>query len=674
MDNSLDMLLNAVLVYGIGALLSLILNKSETLSIYATGFFGALGGVLGIAAAWPVLTGASGTLYKAYSGLLPFTTMYVRMDMFSAFMVVVISVLAVAVSIYSLSYMQEYKGKGAWGMGFFMNVFIMSMVALMVMDNAFYFVVFFELMSLSSYFLVISDQTEEAGRAGNLYLIMAHSGCAMIMIALFLLFLHTPNYSLNFEDFRKAQLSAPMASAVFLLAFFGFGAKAGILPLHAWLPRAHPAAPSHTSAMMSGVMVKIGVFGIIKVGVDLLGANELPLWWGLTVLGFGAVSSVMGVLYALAEHDLKRLLAYHTIENVGIILMGVGVGMIGLSQHNPLLAALGFLGAIYHLVNHALFKGLLFLGAGAIIHSVHTKDMDKMGGLARHMPYTAVLFLIGCMAISALPPLNGFVSEWYTYQGLFTISAGGSESMRLAGPLAIVMLAITGALAAMCFVKVYGVSFCGQARSQQADHAREVPRTMLLGMGALALLCILLGIGAACFVPIFSKVAGSLASCTPTFAEGSLLVPATVQTSLSPALIIVLILGCAICPLLIHNLTKGQRLPFRRQDAPWACGYLYEQKMAPSAGSFTQSLRYMFSGLYQMRHSFDPRIWMSRKIDKPIPGGPGDSVWGDHVISRVLNFVHDASRQMQKIQQGDLRVYCSYIVAIVVVLLVFAMS
>ena len=301
-----------------------------------------------------------------------------------------------------------------------------------------------------------------------------------------------------------------MASIAFLLAFFGFGAKAGMLPLHGWLPRAHPAAPSHASAMMSGVMVKIGVFGIIKVGADLLGGVDMPVWWGVVVLTFGAVSSVLGVMYALAEHDIKRLLAYHTVENVGIILMGVGVGLMGLALKNPLLAALGFLGALYHLLNHAVFKGLLFLGAGAIIHKVHTKDMEKMGGLAKRMPRTALAFLVGCMAISAVPPLNGFVSEWYTYQGLVSISQHSSVIARLSGPVAIVMLAITGALAAMCFVKVYGISFCGQARSAKAAEATEVPAAMTLSMLGLAALCVALGVGAACVAPVVSAVADSL--------------------------------------------------------------------------------------------------------------------------------------------------------------------
>lgn len=252
--------------------------------------------------------------------------------------------------------------------------------------------------------------------------------------------------SLDFASFRTLSLSPGLASAVFLLAFFGFGAKAGMMPLHSWLPRAHPAAPSHASALMSGVMVKIGIFGILKVAMDLLAQTGLPLWWGILVMAIGAISALLGVLYALAEQDIKRLLAWSTVENVGIILLAVGVAMVGLSLHDPLLTVVGLLGALFHLLNHALFKGLLFLGAGAIISRLHTHDMEKMGALAKRMPWTAAACLIGCLAISAIPPLNGFISEWYTWQSLFSLSRVEAVALQLAGPIAMVMLAVTGAV------------------------------------------------------------------------------------------------------------------------------------------------------------------------------------------------------------------------------------
>ncbi|ACS85087.1 hydrogenase 4 subunit B [Musicola paradisiaca] len=654
--------------YLAGALLSLLLCRQETLAIRASGLCAFIGGCAGVAAALPVLLGGA-AVTAVFSGPFDaFAHLTLRVDALAAFMVLVISLLVIVTALYSLAYLQEYRGRGAWAMGFFMNLFIASMVALVVVDNAFYFIVLFEVMSLSSYFLVISDQDEEAISAGLLYFLIAHAGSVLIMMAFFLLYRHSN--SLDFADFRQASLSAPQASVVFLLAFFGFGAKAGMLPLHGWLPRAHPAAPSHASALMSGVMVKIGIFGIIKVGIDLLGATEA--WWGVVVLAFGAVSSVLGVLYALAEHDIKRLLAYHTVENIGIILMGVGVGMIGIATHHPLLALLGLLGGLYHLLNHAVFKGLLFLGAGAVIYRVHTKDMEKMGGLARQMPRTALAFLTGCMAISALPPLNGFVSEWFTYQSLFTLSHDGGIGMKLAAPIAIVMLAITGALAAMCFVKVYGISFCGAPRSEKAAQAREVPWPMTVAMLLLALLCVLLGIGASLVSPIITGIAADLAHTSAVaVSQGSQVFPGdSRQTVLDTPLIFILLLALPLLPLAIYSLLRGPRLDFRQKGTPWACGYGYESAMSASAGSFTQPLRVMFAPLYKMRKTLDPAPAMQRALERTTQAAARtEPVFDDHIVMPIVRGVQRLSRTAQWIQHGDFRVYCLYVVAALVILM-----
>ncbi|RLM23883.1 hydrogenase 4 subunit B [Brenneria alni] len=671
MMTSLEWLAWALTLYSVGALLSLCLSRFESLAILLSGISAALGGLCGIAAALPVLLNGQRLTATIEGPFAAFAHLTLRMDALAAFMVLVISLLVVVTSLYSLAYLQEYRGR-AGAMGFFMNLFIASMVALVVTDNAFYFIILFEVMSLSSYFLVISDQDEEAINAGLLYFLIAHAGSVLIMIAFFLLYRYSN--SLDFADFRQAALSAPQASTVFLLAFFGFGAKAGMLPLHGWLPRAHPAAPSHASALMSGVMVKIGIFGIIKVGIDLLGAAEA--WWGVVVLAFGAVSSVLGVLYALAEHDLKRLLAYHTVENIGIILMGVGVGMIGMATHHPLLAVLGLLGGLYHLLNHAIFKGLLFLGAGAVIYRLHTKDMEKMGGLARLMPYTALAFLIGCMAISALPPLNGFVSEWFTYQSLFTLSHEGGFSLRLVAPIAIVMLAITGALAAMCFVKVYGISFSGAPRSEKAAQAREVPWPMTSAMLLLALLCVVLGVGASEVSPIITQVAVSLTeSATPVVAHGILVFPGNPgQTTLSTPLIFILLLALPVLPLLLYVGCKGGRLNFRQHGTPWACGYAYEARMAASAASFTQPLRVMFAPLYRIRKTLDPAPMMQNALEQTtLAAGRAEPFWDTRLVMPLVNVVQRASRAVQWIQHGDFRLYCLYVVAALVILLLATM-
>ncbi len=664
----LQLLLWSVIFYAVGGFVSLLFKRQEKLAIYVAGITAMIGGVLGLCSAIPVLMSGDVLTYLS-QGPFPFANFAVRFDSLAAFMVMVISLLVTVSALYSLNYVQEYCGRGAWSMGLFLNLFIASMVALVVMDNAFYFIILFEMMSLASWFLVIADQDDKSIRAGLLYFFIAHAGSILIMIAFFLMWRESG--SLDFDSFRQLSLSPAMASVVFLLGFFGFGAKAGMLPLHSWLPQAHPAAPSHASALMSGVMVKIGIFGIIKVGIDLLGATQG--WWGIVVLAFGAVSSVLGVMYALAEHDIKRLLAWHTVENIGIILMGVGVAMVGMANNMPVLATIGLLGAIYHLLNHAVFKGLLFLGAGAVIYRVHTRDMEKMGGLAKLMPLTATAFLIGCMAISALPPLNGFVSEWYTYQSLFSMSHEGTFIMRISGPIAIVMLAITGALAAMCFVKVYGVSFCGGARSEQAAHAREVPWTMTAAMLILAVICVILGVGATYIAPVLANVAMSLTHATDiTVAQGAMLIPNSAsQAMISPAMTLILLLALPIIPLIIYMVFKGKQLEARRKGDAWACGYAWEKDMSVSAGGFTQPLRSMFAPLYRLRTQLDPSARLAQALEVTKEGaGKVEPFWDDKIIYPLVRVINRIAKRMQCLQGGDFRLYCLYVVAALIVLLV----
>ncbi|MTI14546.1 hydrogenase 4 subunit B [Sansalvadorimonas verongulae] len=663
----------SILLYIAGALASLALNKAENTAIKLSGILGALGGVAGLFASVPTLLNGTTVVKQIYSPFY-FADFMIRLDPLAAFMVMVISVLVVAASIYSISYMEEYKGKGAWAMGFFMNTFIASMVALVVSDNAFYFIVFFEMMSLASYFLVIAEQDKKAVDAGLQYFLIAHAGSVLILIAFYMMYRATGSMNFaSFETLRDTAHALPVweSSVIFLLAFFGFGAKAGMIALHGWLPKAHPAAPSNGSALMSGVMVKIGVFGIIKVGIVFLGAQVL--WWGFVVLAFGCVSSVLGVLYALAEHDIKRLLAYHTVENVGIILMGVGVGMIGMTTGHPVIAALGLLGGLYHLLNHAVFKGLLFLGAGSIIFRTHTKDMEKMGGLAKVMPYTALAFLIGTMAISALPPLNGFVSEWFIYQSLLSLSHGSSMAVQVGGPVAIIMLAITGALACMCFVKVFGVSFCGAPRTENAANAKEVPAPMVMGAWILAILCVVLGLGSPWIAPVISSVATSVISMdTVNVVQGAALIPADgTRAILSTPIIIIALSALILVPVLLVSVFRGPALKRRtKRDLPWACGYGYEGRMTVSAGGFTQALRSMFAPLYTLRKILDPAPAMNAVLTATTNAArKTEPVFDDYIIMPVSRLIIRLADKIKVMQHGDFRIYCLYMVIALLVLL-----
>ncbi|MEJ2554497.1 MAG: hydrogenase 4 subunit B, partial [Gammaproteobacteria bacterium] len=455
-------------------------------------------GLLLLSALAAVTGGMEGILLSPDKAILPiglpWLPMHVRLDALAGFFLLVIGLLLCAVALYSLGYLRQLAHRrNLTTLYVFLPLFVTGMQGVALADDAYTFMIFWELMSVASYFLVTFDHEQEANRkAGFLYLLMAHLG-GLVILGSFAV-LYAAGGSFEFDVMRVAPLTPLWASLAFLLALGGFGMKAGLIPLHAWLPEAHPAAPSNVSALMSGIMIKVAIFGFLRVVWDLVGIEHTGWWWGGLVLATGSGSAVGGVLLALQQHDLKRLLAYHSVENIGIIAIGLGLGMIFAHYHYPRLAALGLVAALYHTLNHALFKGLLFMGAGAVMHATHSCDMGRLGGLIRRMPRTAGLFLIGCISISALPPFNGFVSEWLTFQAALMAPQLRGTLLSALIPFSAAMLALAGALAAACFVKVFGIVFQGTARSQAANDAREVDRWMQFGMALPAALCLLLGI------------------------------------------------------------------------------------------------------------------------------------------------------------------------------------
>lgn len=504
--DSMTLFIASLAVSCIGALASVLLIKADNAAKTAGCLIGAVAAVLSFVAGIQAVLGDVTSVDTIV--FFPFAHFQLLLNQLSGLFVALISVLAFAGSIYGLNYFDEYPGKKGRA-GFFFNTFVASMMLVITADNVFWFLVAFELMSLTSYFLVVIEENENSIHGGWLYFVIAHVGFVLIM-ASFLTMTNFAGGSFAFADFRATQFSPAVASVCFVLAFFGFGAKAGIIPLHGWLPKAHPEAPSNVSALMSGGMIKIGIFGILKVGLDLLSASGVQVWWGLMVMVFGAISSVLGVAFALQEHDIKRLLAYHSVENIGIILLGVGASMAAMALNSVGIAVLALMAALYHTFNHAMFKGELFLGAGALLYSTGTRNMEKMGGLFRRMPATAICFLIGALAISAIPPFNGFVSEWFTYQSLFNAAMQGDKAVMIVAVFAAVALAITGALAVTCFVKAYGVSFASAPRSEAAANAKEVPAPMVFAQGLLAAICVVLGIGAPVIAPVLVDVAASV--------------------------------------------------------------------------------------------------------------------------------------------------------------------
>jgi formate hydrogenlyase subunit 3/multisubunit Na+/H+ antiporter MnhD subunit len=527
------------------------------------------------------------------------------------------------------------------------------MYLLVLAADAFSFMASWEIMSVSSYFLVAFQHQHAKNRAAAfLYLLMAQVGGLCILLAYGVLAAFGDGFS--FAAMAAAPLQSHWATIAFLLAFVGFGMKAGVVPLHVWLPLAHPVAPSHISALMSGVMLKVAVYGFIRFTYYLLG--DIHWQWGVLTLFIGSASALLGVLYALMQHDLKRLLAYHSVENIGIIYMGLGLSMIFAGSGLPGLAALGLIAALYHCLNHAIFKSLLFLGAGAIIQQSHEHDLERMGGLIRRMPVTAVCFLVGCISISALPPFNGFVSEWLTFQAALqgTALQGGVLSSLI--PLAAAVLALTGALAAACFVKVYGVAFLGQPRTRHARKARIPQPGILAPQIILASLCLVLGIVPTWMVGLLDRIARQLLGhgLPEATAHGWLwLTPVAPQQASYGAPLVLLGIGLA-CLLAYLFLHPRKQTPIRT-GAAWDCGFgPLSPRMQYTSTAFSMPLRRIFRPVWSVSEGMED-TGTGRAYRLKI----GDWAWLK-IYLPLGALLLAAARRVTLIQGGNIRAYLAY--------------
>jgi hydrogenase-4 component B len=608
---------------------------------------------------------------------LPFGTMALHADRLSAFFLGVISLIAAAVSVYSLGYATEFLGRRNMGLLLLLyNLFLLSMAGVVLSAHAFLFLFFWEGMSLTTFFLINYEHEDPAARrAAYLYVVMTHLGTAFLVVMFVVLFSHTGSFS--FGAFRDpgSRLPAAVQSLLFLCATIGFGVKAGIIPFHIWLPEAHPAAPSNISALMSGVMIKMGIYGMVRVYFDFLGP-DIPEWWGILILILAVTSSVLGVLYALMEHDLKRLLAFHSIENIGIILMGVGGALLFASLGNRLLASLALLAGLYHVLNHATFKGLLFLGAGSVLHATHTRNIEELGGLIKKLPWTAFFFLIGAVAISALPPLNGFVSEWLTFQALLLGFHLSALAVKIAVPLTVALLALTGALAAACFVKAFGIAFLVLPRSDGAEAAQESSVSMIAAMGSLAILCVVFGVAPGLVVSVLDPLVGSLqgtnASGQVVLKGGMMLIPQSNSSSVSPLALGGLIIAVTLIPVAAGFLLGGRMR--RRVVMTWACGL---QKIGPrmqyTATGFSKPLRMIFSNIFRATHEieiseetspyFRPDITFELKTE---------SVFLKYLYEPAYHIIIGSARKFRRVQTGHIQTYLAYIFLTLVLLLLFA--
>jgi len=615
--------------------------------------------VIGLIAAVPFLFGAPAeSLRLAWN--VPYGTFFVEMDALSAFFLLPIFGLSALAAVYGAEYLQAWRGRKSLGAPwFFYNLLVASMALVVLARNGVLFLVAWETMALTSYFLVTLDHEQDSVReAGWTYLVASHLGTAFLL-AMFV-WLGRSSGSLDFDRYSSAN-----ASALFLLALVGFGTKAGFMPLHVWLPEAHPAAPSHVSALMSGVMIKMGIYGLLRT-LTFLGPP--PAWWGWVLIGVGLTSGVLGVLFALAQHDLKRLLAYHSVDNIGIIALGLGVGLVGVSNGSPVLAVLGFGGALLHVLNHALFKGLLFLGAGSVLHGAGTGEIDHLGGLAKRMPWTAATFLVGAVAISGLPPLNGFVSEFLIYLGAFH---GVTQRAGVAVPLlaAIAGLALIGGLAAACFTKAFGVVFLGEPRSEHAAHAHEAGAAMRWPMALLAAGCALIGLCA----PFVMR---PLASVLPLVSG---LAPETVGEKLADAadLLRFVIAGSIAFLVLVAGLAWSRRRLLRgrtvAETVTWDCGYAQPSaRMQYTASSFAQPLTTLFAPLLRTRRKLvAPEGYFphAASLSTATPDAARVALY-----EPAFSGVGWVLARMRWLQHGRIQLYVLYIALTLLVLLVWKLG
>ncbi len=584
-------LLTAILMFAFSGIPGLVMDRhGQRGERVACGMI-AGGAICGIWSAVQVFL-AGKSLSLAFPWAIPGGEFILRLDALAIFFLIPLCLVAAAGAVYGLAYMaQSAHPESATKFRLFYGLIVAAIMLLITAGNSLLFLFAWEIMALSGFFVITThDQLEEARRAGFIYLIASHTG-VLALIAMFVL-LEQFSGSFTFPVAGQLLATGTGASAIFLLGLFGFGLKAGLIPLHIWLPAAHAAAPSHASALLSGVMIKTGIYGLMRLTSFFV---EIPFWWGGTLLALGALSAIFGVVLALAQHDLKRLLAYHSVENIGIIALGLGLALIGHSQGQVVLVVLGLGGALLHVVNHGLFKSLLFFCAGAVVQSTGTRNISRYGGLSKRQPLIAILFLGGAVAISGLPPLNGFISEWLIYLGVFSAAHegfGGGMPVLLVAPV----LALTGALALACFVKVFGATFLGTARSDCARNAQEASRSMLTPMLVLLGCCAWIGLLPQTLAPLLLQ---AIASWSGTAPVGLPEIPMASLTRIS-----VVAWGALLFSGLLFWWLRRKNLQTGARHETWGCGYaLQNRRMQYSASSFADFLVCLFRfGLWTQYH------------------------------------------------------------------------
>jgi formate hydrogenlyase subunit 3/multisubunit Na+/H+ antiporter MnhD subunit len=595
---------------------------------------------------------------------LPDLPFHLRLDSLSAFFLLLLGVTAAGISLFSAGYFRDSEGNAPGLLCLQYHTFLAAMALVLIADDAYVFMVAWESMALSSYFLVTTDhRVAEVRRAGFLYLLIAHIGAIAILLCFGVLQGGSGDYT--FGSMRSVILPGAWGSIAFLLALFGFGAKAGLLPLHIWLPEAHPAAPSPVSALMSGVMLKTAIYGLLRVTFDLL--NGQLWWWGVVALVLGLVSALFGVIFATVQTDMKRLLAYSSIENIGIIVAGIGLSILFKSYDKTLLAALTLTATLYHALNHAVFKSLLFLATGSVLHATKERSLGKLGGLIHRMPWVAWLALVGTLAMAGLPPLNGFVSEWLLLQAFLFTPSLPQSFVNMLVPLAAAALVLAVALAAYVMVKFYGVVFLGRPREPNLAYAKDPDRLERAALVWFAIGCVLLGLFPVNVIAHIDPVDAMLVGSTVGGRGGTWMLLAPVnadRSSYSPIIFLAVIAAVVMLTIqVVHRQYHGRV----RKGPAWDCGYpLQTPRMQDTAEGFGQPIRQIFEAFFRIE----------RTLPSPFDAKPQykvaleDHFW--HWLYLPVAHAADAvARVIGRIQQGRISIYLTYSFLTLLALLFF---
>lgn len=646
---------NSTFIILLGGFFSLILARQKKFSKGIAVLFLSGGCLLGLIDAAGKLLNSTGA--SACFRYLDLFFLSFHVDGLSAFFLTAIFAVSLMAAIYSFHYMENEEDSIKTGVNyFFFSVLIATMALVVTAANILTFVISWEIMSLSSFFLVIySHESAENRKAGYLYFVFSHVGAMFILAAFGLIYGHTG----SFDFVSLAGVPETVKILIFVLSFIGFGSKAGVFPFHVWLPHAHPAAPSHISAVMSGVMIKTGIYGILRVYAIL--DFHTPVFGYITLIA-GVVSGILGVVYALGQHDIKRLLAYHSVENIGIILIGLGVGMIGAATGNPLVAVLGFAGGILHVLNHSVFKSLLFMGAGMVLHQTGTRSIDALGGLLKGMKITGTTFIIASLAICGLPPFNGFVSEFFIYMGSFKAIPLGSVSFAMS-VFAIIGLAVIGGLALACFTKVVGVVFQGEPRTRAAENINERGLAMMVPMCVLAAACVIIGMFPKVFIHMALRAVQALGldyGRVPVEPFGQI----TCNITFGALLFLVL-------ALVIMGIRSGcyKRKTITRSGT-WGCGFTQPTvKMQYTGSSYAGSILAFFSAAVPLSEDHPPirgRFPLKTHYHSHV-----NDIAELHMKNAVVRPVFYLFDKLRWMQHGDIHLYIGYILLAIVLLLFF---